>query len=1107
MEHLALEIFNISGSGSKYAYLPEDTTITITSTSEIFSSGDIWSYSFQLNTHANAHIFGTSGELHGSRLHEQIDNRRARLWVEGLPLYLGYLKLGEEVEVDDDGNIDVAFESGQKTFEKMIEGAKANQVPMMNDVRFGVALYRKRWASVTLKLDFRTYSSDGYLGKYVSKNGTGLAAFESDGEDEYNSVQKYPRMVFPKGKFNNLVSGTEDELIDCLNTDSPYDDAHPYCNIALCYQKQGYTRKDQSGATYEDYSSEPEAQRGYEVMPANRVNSAPNFFVIYWIKALFKHLGIYIEENQMMDVEDLRRLFFVNTNCAYKEPEYLRDEQKYDGSLGKYQFGSGGDLVPEHFGNPSIYYNPDVGKITRWDGPSGIMQTEDCSLECTGFTAGEWHDDESGADVTNRLGHIDTVFVKIADIIGMTDEARQEYDGYKNKSQAKNRFLHDAIATSDCFPNVDISEAISALEHGFGIRLLFNDNYQRVRIILLRNIFRNENAQSLKVDIVNEIKEENGIRGFRMTYGDIDDTHFYYKGFADKLPHQTTLWPDTSDTHDYSHWNLNANYPAIINKISAFDLTCYVTPNTGNSYGIKVDKDAKRYDDLHPSLFEFAGFMDAEDGDCTGDDDTIETIEVGFTPAIVNDLNFEQERSAKTDDERKPQYALFVDETMRPRRLDLGDKTAPESYNDSDAYYSVAKLYEQGKGMQDGIVKPGEFAFKSDMYASKDGYSITVHGTYIAMDVQGETISRDASCEITNISLQGHVNEGYRLYLQDNYEPNDEGVSPVEKHDWGLTLGIMRGSGSDAYVDYSDDPDDEENETWSIVAGSNATTHSDTCDSYGNLWDYNGKVHVDSASEAEREIRARYPSTADTILDPRWPTSVQQIYDAGWEVSGDMTREALYYYYRLTIKSPSQGYVNVYATPIAADSSRSYMGPAVYTQEELKAYILNLWNQYMFDMTEHDNLRLIYAVNPSDWSDIAYLRAVYYGYTPERDLDNGLGITDGRFSLKLRAEKPNPYFDPTQPENSTTNRRYLEITNPDLRGRGLCDQFYKEYSYWVRNARVAKLTVRMELAQLLAIDKTVKVTIGDITGFIRKMQYSISNKTGLGEVAMEIMYI
>ena len=121
-------------------------------------------------------------------------------------------------------------------------------------------------------------------------------------------------------------------------------------------------------------------------------------------------------------------------------------------------------------------------------------------------------------------------------------------------------------------------------------------------------------------------------------------------------------------------------------------------------------------------------------------------------------------------------------------------------------------------------------------------------------------------------------------------------------------------------------------------------------------------------------------------------------------------------------------------------------------------------------------------------------------------IDNGIGSRYGRFSLKLRAEKPNPYFNPAQPE-SASNRRYLEITNDNLKGRGLADQFYKEYSYWIRNARIVKRTVRMELAQLLAIDKTVRVTVGDVTGFINKMQYSVSNKTGLGMVTMEIMYI
>jgi hypothetical protein len=47
----------------------------------------------------------------------------------------------------------------------------------------------------------------------------------------------------------------------------------------------------------------------------------------------------------------------------------------------------------------------------------------------------------------------------------------------------------------------------------------------------------------------------------------------------------------------------------------------------------------------------------------------------------------------------------------------------------------------------------------------------------------------------------------------------------------------------------------------------------------------------------------------------------------------------------------------------------------------------------------------------------------------------------------------------------------------------------------------------MEMAQLLAIDVTKRVRIGDIMGFIRKMEYQVTSKDGLGLVTMEIMYI
>ena len=319
----------------------------------------------------------------------------------------------------------------------------------------------------------------------------------------------------------------------------------------------------------------------------------------------------------------------------------------------------------------------------------------------------------------------------------------------KEEIEKHNSYLHEAIATSECFPDVDISEVIKALENSFGIRLLFSNNYQRVRIVLLRNLFRNSDVQNVNCDIISEIKVENSIRGFRLTYGNSEDTQFYYKGFADKMPHKEELWSDVSDKHDYSHWNLSSKYADIIHKVSAFNKTCYITPNTGNAFGIKVDKDAKRYEDLHPSLFEFAAFMDAEDGDCTGEKDTIEEINVGFTPAIMNDLNMKEERKGKLIQK----YALLVNETMRPRRpnlLDGKDYNSPDVKYDVDTYLYGDKTPDAIKQMKyDGVVKPGEFAITSDMYGSFNNLKASFGGirissassTYAYAKVSGISVS------------------------------------------------------------------------------------------------------------------------------------------------------------------------------------------------------------------------------------------------------------------------------------------------------------------------------------------------------------------------------
>ena len=1101
MEHLKLEIFDLATADnpkpttSKYAVLEEDASITITDTSEIFASGDVWSYSFTLNVYANAHIFGTSGDLHGSRLHEQVNKRRARLWVDGLPLYLGYLKLDDEVEVDADGNVDVGFESGKKTFDEMIEGAKANQVPMMNDVKFGVALWRKRyvnfglWLTASASFSGTTTAKSGSetvthdLTPEVGDNDPTITPFSGDGE--YDAIQEYPRMVFPKGEFWNQNENRM-EPINCLNTDYPYtEDAngtptHPYCNVALCYQKYGYHRKDEQGNETDDYSSEPEAQRAYEVMPANRVNSAPNFFVIYWLRCLMQHLGIYVEENQMMDVEDLRRLFFVNTKCEYRKPKHIRNSD-YDRNIGRYTFMPGKRLVPERLDQD------DEGKYVAL---KRIIDPTKCGFGTNGIITGEPIYNPSF--VPSSIPTVEKLNVVVSGILGMPSDAGAYY-------QQKNGWLHDAIASSDCFPDVDISSVISAIENGFGVRFLFSDSFQRVRIVLLRDLFKDQEIQTIDCEIRDEdTKTENCIRGFRMTYGDTEDTQFYYKGFADKLPHKKKIWPDPVDEHDYSQWDLNASYSDVINKVSAFDKTCYVTPNNGDAYIIKVDKDAKRYEDLHPSLFECAGYMDAEDGDCTGEDETIQEISMGFKPAIMNDVNYESERDAKTTEQ---QFALFVDAQMRPRRFDYKKDLTNHEFNDPDAMYDVdGGLYNNNDASQmmtgDGIVAPGNFCIASDMHAVRYELHVSlpveVDGTIY--DGHGAHPGRGQVILPITFNIDGHVNEGYRLYLQDNFEPNDDGVAPVEAHDWGLTLGIMRGSGSDASVNYIDDPDDEENDSWEIIPGSHAISHPDTCDSYGNEWDYNGQTMISSAAGALAALPVLFPnSNAPFNSQAKGYITHASIFD----IEDDKKKVR-----RMLI--------------VMNRSNRQYD-----TQwGDLMSYLDTMQGLSVAEIMTFDAMSRQLIVE----TDSSYERAstlaklcgmAYGGKTGSVTLDNGVGSTFGRFSLKLRAEKLNPYFDPSQEETHydpehpelNTNPRYLTITNENLRQRGLCDTFYKEYSYWVRNARIVKRTVVMTLAQYLAIDKTKKVRVGDITGFIRKRQCSFSNKTGMGEVTLEIMYI
>ena len=128
-----------------------------------------------------------------------------------------------------------------------------------------------------------------------------------------------------------------------------------------------------------------------------------------------------------------------------------------------------------------------------------------------------------------------------------------------------------------------------------------------------------------------------------------------------------------------------------------------------------------------------------------------------------------------------------------------------------------------------------------------------------------------------------------------------------------------------------------------------------------------------------------------------------------------------------------------------------------------------------------------------------YARVFDYNGTGDGGVD-----TSGRISLKLRAEKPIAGLD--KDKTPVWPNDYEALTLPYAQRRGIFDKFYTEYAYFVTNRKIAKFTLRMELADLVCIDWTKRYQIGPYIGFINKYSYTITAQ-GMSEVSLELYYI
>lgn len=991
---------------SQLAVVSDDTSISIEETSPIWNpdAGGAFSLEFKLDAELNRHIIGNADLVRGASVFKQLNGKPFKLFIDGLPFRSGIVRLSDEVSIDN-GFIPISLASGNLELNDMVADLNCQDVSVDDDILIGQTVH-------SLEAECEVYRSGTYLGlvPHIFWDGFGK---------ETHSI--------PLPSKDVLIPSVGS--VPVTNTSVAYPDAK-FCNVRLCYPKQ---TKDASGSW--------SRTREYSLVEPS---PAPSFFVLYFLDRLFRQIGlnnngVAVTRNDLESIEDFRRLAFFNSNPCFRagesvtreqiamaRPKWIREEVASPSSLNEFE-RYGYPLVVErpthyeHYLDSGVKTLPEIYDLGVYYYDNNYQQFPERDYRPALERMRRYFPEFSFSKVKGSIADVSSSFIPI---IGRVDIFS---------------VIGNAYATSENFPDTEVSSVLSILQNAFCLRFVFDSNNHTVKLVLVRNVLRDPAIHDVDCTIHSVSKRERDIRGFELAYS-ASNVEEEAKA-KDKTEYYNSN--DNSTAFDYNDWSNISKMPYYVarNSVGAYNKMTMYNPDTANAYRVKVDKDAKSQQTLYPSLVEVAQFNPAQYGDCS-DREHIETVSIDFTPVLLNDV------SPYSD--QHPKYAVFVDADIH--------------------------------GQEETELKDNGFAtdeYPYGPYQSQRGYL---------------TPSLD-----------------YKFKSPANYDRSANSESPLFKPNDSVMFGLMRGIGGGSGVTTNNiNYDGEGNDNWIILSGEGAF-HFDSVDDYGNVFDGSRVVKeekVYTKEEAKDEILNLFSSSNANLIVFTRKVSWEKMNAAGWDT--EVGSISTYFSSSVGLQD-NNGIFEFIVTPILDDGT-------VLTREQLNNYLAQLEgmvssNQSILDLDAKYKKIIIgkYSSISSaeDYAEMLHqLGAVWYG-------DDASGIVlvdtvvysspDDTFSLRLRAEKPNPDFNPDVPE-SPENPRWLPVRD-DLARRGIYDKFYAEYAYFTTHRKTAVLSCTLTLAQILNFDFSKRYRFGVYVGFINRMSYSINSANGLSDVSIELYYI
>lgn len=851
--------------------LNEDASISIELSNPLFNDVEMFSYPVELPLEGNRHFLKNVNDVSSDIRPVSYEHTPMQIIADGVPFASGTAIIQEDERLED--SLSLNIDASTQSFSNLISDLKCNEVPIPSKYKDQL-LIGEKIDEVNVCVEYNTEVVIKYEGKKGNKK------YGSVGDDITKSVFSpqalgfsYPAQCVEQGdkheaklkKTYTYPNGNEvkvpDVLTSYINVSDPYP-MKPYCNARVCYAHHDLnddgTTSDSLVQTSEqrkgEESKDNKEQEMYEdrgpiwVLDADRPQSGICFYVLFFLDCLFEYLGVQFDNSALTAIGDMNRLCFFTTKCSYDiKPLYAKSLYDKNDEAVKAGLKKKGDVKEPFFfkeaGSEKDVKNlfDDVNAWLSSRGCGGQFKLEnpknksvqEVKYRDVTFKVVEHNYDDA---FYNQGAFKSTEVVKVKEDWTTVTVGEDKVASITCKSKIKSAKMSASIfrmyANGENFPAESVSDVIDSLEQQFGIKFHYDYEQKKVTAYLVRDVFRKQNPdpRTFHAEVLSMVPMTEKITGVRAGYSAESEAKEQKDNVKNKVKDYNTDYDYIEYPKDRTVTNLT--YKDIIHRVQNGEMSVFVDLQTGNKYRVKIDKDFTNADDMEPRLFEVAAMKGVEVGDCsTLNEDFIQEFKSSFVPVGMVDANYRKALASST-----------------------GSKCATE---DAKQPTDVGKEHE-------GV----EFSEINGSYAK------TQMAALIDEDMEHEFVKQYIKNTMSSMVADFYVTE--ELSLRESYDPSntDDGNSPLQSYDWGLSVAIMRGGGIDAtHESYDYNYDGFGNSKWRTKSGEYALT-TDSIDPYGNEYDYNG-VESGIGNEERFSLKPRawvQPEWADAPLVVNTPS-------------------------------------------------------------------------------------------------------------------------------------------------------------------------------------------------------------------------------------------